>query len=91
MYTHAHTRTHTHTPFSPGRPTGSLIVSSQHRPNKHDVVFFEKNGLRHGDFTLPFAPKDAKVTRYVTLRHAERYVVFYAELSVITQLYVALH
>ncbi|KAK7075465.1 hypothetical protein SK128_012925 [Halocaridina rubra] len=40
------------------KPSGSLIASSQRLPNKHDIVFFEKNGLRHGEFTLPFAPND---------------------------------
>lgn len=36
------------------KPSGSLIASSQIRPNKHEVIFFERNGLRHGEFTLPF-------------------------------------
>ncbi|XP_056022733.1 putative elongator complex protein 1 [Ostrea edulis] len=43
------------------KPSGSLIASTQRRPNKHDVVFFEKNGLRHGEFSLPFGVKDVKV------------------------------
>eukprot|EP01104_Vermistella_antarctica_P000708 TRINITY_DN10832_c0_g1_i1.p1 TRINITY_DN10832_c0_g1~~TRINITY_DN10832_c0_g1_i1.p1 ORF type:complete len:1570 (+),score=437.99 TRINITY_DN10832_c0_g1_i1:251-4960(+) len=34
------------------RPSGSLIASSQVLPNKHEIVFFERNGLRHGQFTL---------------------------------------
>ncbi|KAI8379248.1 IKI3 family-domain-containing protein [Radiomyces spectabilis] len=34
------------------RPSGNLIVSSQRLPHKHDIVFFERNGLRHGEFTL---------------------------------------
>ncbi|KAK2177216.1 hypothetical protein NP493_613g03011 [Ridgeia piscesae] len=43
------------------KPSGSLIVSSQRRPNKHDIIFFERNGLRHGEFTLPFGVHDVKV------------------------------
>lgn len=43
------------------KPSGSLIASSQRHPNKHSVVFMEKNGLLHGDFTLPFAKEQAKV------------------------------
>ena len=43
------------------RPSGNLIASSQRRPNKHDIVFFERNGLRHGEFTLPFAVNEVKV------------------------------
>lgn len=34
------------------RPSGNLIVSSQRLPHRHDIVFFERNGLRHGEFTL---------------------------------------
>ncbi|XP_071794308.1 elongator complex protein 1-like isoform X2 [Asterias amurensis] len=36
------------------KPSGSLIASSQRLQDKHDIVFFEKNGLRHGELTLPF-------------------------------------
>ncbi len=43
------------------RPAGNLIASTQRRPNRHDVVFFERNGLRHGEFTLPFGPAEAQV------------------------------
>lgn len=43
------------------RPSGNLIVGTQRfgfegggagRVGRHDIVFFEKNGLRHGDFGL---------------------------------------
>ena len=43
------------------RPSGSLLASSQRfgydgggpgHPDRHDVVFFERNGLRHGEFRL---------------------------------------
>ncbi|XP_071527963.1 putative elongator complex protein 1 [Panulirus ornatus] len=43
------------------KPSGSLIASSQRLPNKHEVVFFEKNGLKHGEFTLPFKPNEVLV------------------------------
>ncbi|XP_054842373.1 elongator complex protein 1 [Eublepharis macularius] len=43
------------------KPSGSLIASSQEKANKHDVVFFEKNGLLHGEFTLPFQKGQVKV------------------------------
>ncbi|XP_023219485.1 elongator complex protein 1-like [Centruroides sculpturatus] len=39
------------------KPSGNLIASSQHFPQKHAVVFFEKNGLQHGEFELPYEPK----------------------------------
>ncbi|XP_029845104.2 putative elongator complex protein 1 [Ixodes scapularis] len=43
------------------KPSGSLIASSQHLPNKHKIIFFEKNGLNHGEFQLPFAPREFEV------------------------------
>ncbi|KAM6999828.1 elongator complex protein 1 [Tautogolabrus adspersus] len=43
------------------KPSGSLMASTQRHPNKHSVVFMEKNGLLHGDFTLPFSKDQAKV------------------------------
>ncbi|GFO49807.1 elongator complex protein 1, partial [Plakobranchus ocellatus] len=37
------------------KPSGSLIASVQTKrhANTQEVVFFEKNGLRHGEFTIP--------------------------------------
>ncbi|PVD20111.1 hypothetical protein C0Q70_20605 [Pomacea canaliculata] len=43
------------------KPSGSLIASTQRKPNKHDVVFFEKNGLQHGEFTLNFGLNEVVV------------------------------
>ncbi|NXY82248.1 ELP1 protein, partial [Alcedo cyanopectus] len=43
------------------KPSGNLIASTQEKPNRHDVVFFEKNGLLHGEFTLPFKKGQVKV------------------------------
>ncbi|EFQ98733.1 elongator complex protein 1 [Nannizzia gypsea CBS 118893] len=34
------------------RPSGNLIAGIQRLDNRIDVVFFERNGLRHGQFTL---------------------------------------
>lgn len=42
-------------------PSGNLIASVQRKPHKHDIVFFERNGLQHGSFTLPFAKDEMKV------------------------------
>ncbi|XP_065836923.1 elongator complex protein 1-like isoform X2 [Oscarella lobularis] len=43
------------------RPSGSLIASTQRKPHRHDVVFFERNGLKHGEFSLPFGKRQVKV------------------------------
>lgn len=34
------------------RPAGNLIAAVQRRDDRIDVVFFERNGLRHGEFPL---------------------------------------
>lgn len=45
------------------RPSGNLIAGTQRfgfegggagKSDRHDVVFFERNGLRHGEFSLRF-------------------------------------
>jgi elongator complex protein 1 len=61
------------------RPSGNLIVGAQRfgtfsgggkgREGRHDIVFFEKNGLRHGEFALRHGtpgvgPSDAKERRW---------------------------
>ncbi|NWX64964.1 ELP1 protein, partial [Promerops cafer] len=43
------------------KPSGNLIASTQEKPNRHDVIFLEKNGLLHGEFTLPFQKGQVKV------------------------------
>jgi elongator complex protein 1 len=34
------------------RPTGNLVAGVQRKPDGVDVIFFERNGLRHGQFPL---------------------------------------
>jgi elongator complex protein 1 len=34
------------------KPSGSLIAGIQRLPERVDVIFFERNGLRHGEFSL---------------------------------------
>ncbi|WXC61328.1 hypothetical protein SNK03_007204 [Fusarium graminearum] len=43
------------------RPAGNLMAGVQRFSNRIDVVFFERNGLRHGEFTLrsPSGPVEA--------------------------------
>lgn len=56
------------------RPNGGLIASTQmevrsgshdaHKSGKYDIVFFERNGLRHGEFSLRRPPiKDDSLCR----------------------------
>lgn len=39
------------------RPAGNLMAGIQRFPDRLDVVFFERNGLRHGEFTLRISPE----------------------------------
>ena len=43
------------------RPAGNLIAGIQRLDNRIDVVFFERNGLRHGQFSLRLAPEQLQV------------------------------
>ncbi|KAJ6031230.1 hypothetical protein N7540_001962 [Penicillium herquei] len=40
------------------RPLGNLIAGIQRLDDRIDVVFFERNGLRHGEFTLRLTEQD---------------------------------
>ncbi len=39
----------------------SLIAASIYRLNKHEIIFFERNGLAHGSVQLPFPVSQMKV------------------------------
>jgi elongator complex protein 1 len=40
------------------KPSGQLIAGIQRTGDRIDVVFFERNGLRHGEFTLRLTPEE---------------------------------
>ncbi|CAD0057010.1 unnamed protein product [Aureobasidium pullulans] len=40
------------------RPAGNLMAGIQRRSDRVDVVFFERNGLRHGEFSLRLSAED---------------------------------
>ncbi|XP_076625115.1 elongator complex protein 1 [Colletes latitarsis] len=43
------------------KPSGSLIATTQQSLNKHVVALFEKNGLKHKEFALPFKQGEIRV------------------------------
>ncbi|KAG8235344.1 hypothetical protein J437_LFUL015853 [Ladona fulva] len=45
------------------KPSGSLVAAVQRLPNKHMIIFFEKNGLKHGEFIMPFKPQEMLVKK----------------------------
>ncbi|KAF1937312.1 elongator complex protein 1 [Clathrospora elynae] len=51
------------------RPSGNLIASTRRTSDRIEVVFFERNGLRHGQFDLRFTPEElAALTTPLTLK-----------------------
>jgi len=43
------------------RPSGNLLASLQSKPQRDDVVFFEPNGLQHGEFPFQTLPIEWRV------------------------------
>jgi elongator complex protein 1 len=43
------------------RPVGNLIAGIQKFSDRVDVVFFERNGLRHGQFSLRLSPEQLRI------------------------------
>ncbi|TVY86739.1 Elongator complex protein, partial [Lachnellula willkommii] len=43
------------------RPVGNLIAGIQRLESRIDVVFFERNGLRHGQFSLRLTPEQMQL------------------------------
>lgn len=43
------------------RPVGNLIAGIQRLESRIDVVFFERNGLRHGQFSLRLSPEQIQL------------------------------
>ncbi|XP_066271077.1 elongator complex protein 1-like [Branchiostoma lanceolatum] len=68
------------------KPTGSLIASTQRKPHRHEVIFFEKNGLRHGGFVLPFGKDETKVLELLWNSDSTVLAVWLEELPVQTEL-----
>jgi elongator complex protein 1 len=51
------------------RPSGNLVASTRRIEEKIEVVFFERNGLRHGQFDLRFTSEEfAALTTPLTLK-----------------------
>lgn len=44
------------------RPAGNLMAGIQRRSDRIDVVFFERNGLRHGEFSLRLSSEQMETT-----------------------------
>lgn len=49
------------------RPAGNLIAGVQRLTDRIDVVFFERNGLRHGQFPLRLGQEEMNNQQHITL------------------------
>lgn len=49
------------------RPVGNLIAGVQRLEDRVDVVFFERNGLRHGEFSLRLTPEQMALEQSIGL------------------------
>lgn len=58
------------------RPSGNLIAGVQRFPNKYVVCFFEKNGLKHGDFPLPFNHNQINVKKVLWSKDSKILTLF---------------
>ena len=70
------------------RPSGNVLASTQTLPNKHQVVFFEKNGLRHGEFLLPFKPGQSMVKELVWNKDSSVLLLFTQDKETIEDRYI---
>ncbi|KAH8821188.1 elongator complex protein-like protein 1 [Xylogone sp. PMI_703] len=49
------------------RPAGNLIAGIKRLDDRVDVVFFERNGLRHGQFSLRLTPEQLQSSQHIKL------------------------
>ena len=75
------------------RPSGNLIVSTQRfdfegggagRDGRHDVVFFERNGLRHGEFNLRESWKKTILDGKITWGYSVKEVSWSSDSSILS-------
>ena len=75
------------------RPSGNLIVSTQRfgfegggagKDGRHDVVFFERNGLRHGEFNLRESWKKTTLDGKINWGYAVKEVSWSADSNILS-------
>ncbi|XP_066585259.1 elongator complex protein 1 isoform X2 [Prorops nasuta] len=59
------------------KPNGDLIAVSQRLINKHVIALFEKNGLKHREFALPFETGEVLVKDLLWSTESEILAVWY--------------
>lgn len=70
------------------RPSGNLIAGIQRLENRVDVVFFERNGLRHGEFSLRLTPEQMQLPeQHITLSWNSDSTVLAVVMAECTQLW----
>ena len=69
------------------KPSGFLIASSQMLPNKHSIIFFEKNGLKHGEFDLSYSPNSYMIDKLCWSNDSEILLVCAYEILLVDENY----
>lgn len=70
------------------RPIGNIIASIQRLQDRVDVVFFERNGLRHGQFSLRLSTEEMRTSgQHITLSWNQDSTVLAVTLSDSIQLW----
>ena len=70
------------------RPAGNLIASVQRLKNHINVVFFERNGLKHGQFNLRLTPEQLQIPgQHISLLWNSDSTVLAVTMSDFTQLW----
>ncbi|TVY55794.1 Elongator complex protein, partial [Lachnellula suecica] len=70
------------------RPAGNLIAGIQRLENQIDVVFFERNGLRHGQFSLRLTSEQMQLPKqHITLSWNSNSTVLAVIMADCTQLW----
>lgn len=69
------------------RPAGNLIAGIQRLSDRVDVVFFERNGLRHGQFSLRLSPEQLGANDQIKLFWNSDSTVLAVALADCTQLW----
>ena len=72
------------------KPNGQMLATGIRAPNKHMIGFFEKNGLRHGEFKLPFDKDQVRLDRVLWNADGSILSLVCQDLKAVNQFYLQL-
>ncbi|XP_014224134.1 elongator complex protein 1 [Trichogramma pretiosum] len=63
------------------KPSGNLIAGTRKLPNKHTVALFEKNGLMHREFVLPFGGQKILIMDLIWSRDSDILAILHKDVN----------